>query len=133
MWAWFWSPFTHTRLTIRVRDIDWVFCVFFYSRVPSLLWCVVWGWAGLIADHLKLLTREAVIGTLSKHTHIPMLIQNAHTGKLTQNSIHNLKQHVIMSVSSRGTRRHEAHFVVCPRHLGHGTKDTRRSVPELQM
>ena len=35
-WAWFWSPFTHTRLTMRVCDIDWVFCVFFYSLVPSL-------------------------------------------------------------------------------------------------
>jgi len=64
-WAWFWSPFTNTKLTIRVCDIDGVICVFFYSLVLSLLCYLVWGWAGLIADHLKLLTREAIIGTLS--------------------------------------------------------------------
>jgi len=131
--VWFWSPITHTRLTIRVIDIDWVFYVLCYSLVPSLLCCVVWGWAGLIADYLKLLTREAIFGTFSKHTNILMLVQDAHTSKLTQSSIHNLKLHAIMSVSSRGTQHHDAHFVVCPGHLGHGTKDTRRSLPELQM
>lgn len=61
-WAWFWSPFTHTRLTIRACIIDWVFYMLRYSLVPSLLCYVVWGWAELIADHLKLLTREAIIG-----------------------------------------------------------------------
>lgn len=62
-----------------------------------------------------------------------MLVQNAHTSKLTQIFIHNLKLHVIISDSSRGTQGHDTYLVVCPGHLGHGTKDPRRSVPELQM
>jgi len=119
---------------MRARHIDWVFYMLYYSFVPSLLRYAVWGWTGLIADHLKLLTREAIIGRkLTQHTHILELVQNAHTSKLTKFCIHNLKLHVIKSDSSRGTQCYDAQFVVCHGHLGHGTKDTRRLVPELQM
>ena len=63
-WAQFWSPVQCTRLSIRACHIDCVFYALGYSLKPSLSCYVGWGWAGLIAGHLKLLAWEAILSEL---------------------------------------------------------------------